>query len=105
MKRIAVVSITALALSASALAAHADEFTFDLKKHDPATAAGQKAIAHWKNQVAEAYCGPLGLPEPIDLTDQRASCQAAVKVQTQAKLDAAYARQVAVLRYKAPARS
>lgn len=98
MRRIAVASLTALAVCTTALAAHADEFTFNLKKHDPNTPKGQRAIEHWKTEVAEAYCGPLGMPEPIDLTNQRQTCQAAVKANTQATLDAAYARQVAVLK-------
>ena len=100
MKKILIAALAASALGCAGFAAHADEFTLDLKRIDPATAKGQAAMALWKTQVADAYCGPVQMPQPLDLAEQRAKCQVAVKADAQARIDAALARQQAALKYR-----
>ena len=47
------------------------EFTLDLKKINPNTAEGQRAIENWKTEIALAYCGPIDMPQPLDLIEYR----------------------------------
>ena len=100
MKKIVIAALAASALGLAGFAAHADEFTLDLKKVDPATPKGQAAINLWKAQVADAYCGPVEMLQPLDLADQRAKCQAAIKAQAQSRIDAAAAHTQAALTYR-----
>ena len=92
-------SALAAALSAAPMTALAQEFTLDLSKVDRNTPEGQERIAEWKLSVAESYCGPVDMPQPIDLANVRAKCQVDIKAQAQARIDAAYARQETVVRY------
>lgn len=100
MKKIVVATLTAASICAAGFAAHADEFTLDLTKINPHTEKGQQAIRIWKTQVADAYCGPVDMPQPLDLMDYRISCQQAAKADAQARIDAAFARQEAALRHR-----
>jgi UrcA family protein len=85
-------ALAAAAVGMTGFAAHADEFSLDLKKVNPATEQGQKQIRLWKNQVADAYCGPVDMYQPLDLEGVRLRCQMAVKADAQARIDAAEAR-------------
>ena len=85
-------ALAAASVGMTGLAAHADEFSLDLKKVNPATAEGQAQIRLWKNQVADAYCGPMDMIQPLDLEGTRLKCQMAVKADAQARIDAAEAR-------------
>jgi UrcA family protein len=85
-------ALAAAAIGMTSFAAHADEFSLDLKKVNPATEQGKSAIRLWKNQVADAYCGPMDMAQPLDLEGARLKCQMAVKADAQAKIDSAEAR-------------
>ena len=97
MKKIVVATLTAAAIGMAGFAAQADEFTLDLKKINPNTAEGQRAIENWKTEIALAYCGPIDMPQPLDLIEYRAKCQLATRADAQARFDAAYARREAML--------
>ena len=85
-------ALAAASVGMTGLAAHADEFSLDLKKVNPDTAQGRAQIRLWKNQVADAYCGPIDMIQPLDLEGTRLKCQMAVKADAQARIDAAEAR-------------
>jgi UrcA family protein len=104
MKKIAVATLTAAAIGFAGFAAQADEFSLDLSKINVNTAQGQRALEQWKTQVALAQCGPVDMPQPIDLADARAKCQIAVRIQAQALIDAALARQEAALTLRVASR-
>jgi UrcA family protein len=102
--KIAIALITAASLSLAGFAAQAEDFTLDLSKVNPATAHGQAAIKLWKAQVADAYCGPVEMAQPLELYSVRAKCQAAVNADSQARLDKALARQQAMVRTRVETR-
>ena len=85
-------ALVAASIGMAGFAAHAEDYTLDLKKIDPATAKGRAEIKLWKTQVAEAVCGPMDMLQPLDLDGTRLKCQMAVKADAQAKIDAAEAR-------------
>lgn len=90
--KILIAALAAASVGMTGFAAHADEFSLDLRKVNPNTAAGKAEIRLWKNQVADAYCGPVDMIQPLDLEGTRLKCQMAVKADAQAKIDAAQAR-------------
>jgi UrcA family protein len=85
-------ALAAASIGMAGFAAHAEDYTLDLKKIDPATAKGRSEIKLWKTQVADAVCGPMDMIQPLDLEGVRLKCQMAVKADAQAKIDAAEAR-------------
>jgi len=85
-------ALVAGSIGMAGLAAHAEDYTLDLKKADPATKQGKAEIRLWKTQVAEAVCGPMDMAQPLDLEGTRLKCQMAVKADAQAKIDAMESR-------------
>ena len=103
MKSYIAAGLAAGALAMAASAAVAEDFTLDLKKVDPHTAQGQAAVQAWESQVADAYCGPVDMPQPLDLVASRKSCRIAVKADSEARINAAQARN-GLVRYKVASR-
>ena len=85
-------ALAAASIAMTGFAAHAEDFTLDLKKVNPSTHAGKTEIRLWKDQVANAECGPMDMIQPLDLTGTRLKCQMAVKADAQAKIAAVEAR-------------
>jgi UrcA family protein len=79
-------------LSAAPVIASADEFTLDLRKIDVNTHHGQLKAEAWISERANEVCGPVDMPQPLDLREYRANCHANFRAAAWAAIDRALAR-------------
>lgn len=86
------VAATAAALTLAPLAAHAFEFTLDLRGVDPNTERGRQLIRNWIDETAVNYCGPVNMPQPLELISVRSSCQVEAKAMARAAVEEALER-------------
>lgn len=91
MKLFAAVAAIAT-LSAVPLAAFADELSLDLRKIDVNTRHGQLKAEAWISERANEVCGPVDMPQPLDLVQYRQTCQANFRAAAWAAIDRAIAR-------------
>jgi UrcA family protein len=78
MKFIAAVAAVAT-LTAAPFAAQADELSLDLRKIDVNSHHGQVKIENWITARANEVCGPVDMPQPLDLVQYRVTCQASFR--------------------------
>jgi UrcA family protein len=91
MKLLTAVAVVAT-LSATPIVASADEFTLDLRKVDVNTHHGQLKAEAWISERAHELCGPVDMPQPLELREYRANCQANFRAAAWAAIDRALAR-------------
>lgn len=91
MKFITAVAVIAT-LSAAPLVASADELTLDLRKIDVNTHQGQLKAEAWIAERANEVCGPVDMPQPLDLVQYRQTCQANFRAAAWAAINRALAR-------------
>jgi UrcA family protein len=91
MKKFALI-VAVATLSAAPFAAVADEFGLDLKYIDANSHHGQRKIANWIDEHAFEVCGPVDMPQPIDLLKYRRECQADFRSMAWSAVNRAIAR-------------
>ena len=91
MKLLTAVAVVAT-LSAAPIVASADEFTLDLRKVDVNTRHGQLKAEAWISERAHELCGPVDMPQPLELREYRANCQANFHAAAWAAINRALAR-------------
>jgi UrcA family protein len=91
--------VLAVLLCAQPQCSHAETYRLDLRYIRPDLPMGQQQLEQWKQQVAIAYCGPVDMPQPLDLSIARKRCQEDVRADAQAQIDAAFARRETRLHY------
>ena len=91
MKKFAAILAVAT-MSAAPIAASADTFGLDLKRIDPNSHHGQMKIESWIAEHADEVCGPVDMPQPLDLIQYRRECQADFRAKAWAAVNRAIAR-------------
>ena len=91
MKLFAAVA-TIATLSAAPLVASAREFSLDLRKIDISSHHGQAKVEAWISENAELACGPVDMPQPLEMRDYRQACHANFRAAAWAAVDRAVAR-------------
>jgi UrcA family protein len=82
----------AATLSAAPLVASADDLTLNLRKLDLNTRHGQLKAEAWISERANEVCGPVDMPQPLDLVQYRQTCHANFRAAAWAAIDRAIAR-------------
>jgi len=79
-------------LVAAPAAANADDLTLDLRRINVNSHHGQLKIEAWIGERADEACGPVEMPQPLDLRQYRQACQANFRAAAWAAVDRAVAR-------------
>ncbi len=91
MKLLAAVAAVAT-LSAVPVIASADDTYLDLRRIDVNTHHGQLKAEAWISEHANEACGPVDMPQPLELRQIRANCQANYRAAAWAAINRALAR-------------
>lgn len=68
-------ALAAATLVIAPTTAQAFEFTLDLRRVNVNTDRGQQQISDWVEEVVVNFCGPIDMPQPLEMLKVRTKCQ------------------------------